>query len=97
MTIQTAAIFVLLILLGYSGWVSVLVFRRTDLETTQKALQIALVWLLPLIGTVVIHLLTRAQKEKPSAVKSARIDSQEDQGITPGTIRSSVNDQSDSN
>jgi hypothetical protein len=83
MTTETAAILALVLLGGYSGWVSILVVRRSDLETTQKALQIALIWLLPLFGAVVIHLVTRTQKEHSSASKPSGIEAQIDQGVSP--------------
>jgi ABC-type Na+ efflux pump permease subunit len=91
MTTQTAVILAI-ILMVYSSWVSFLVIRRKDIETIQKSLQVALVWLVPLIGAVLIHLVTQAQKERLSGSISSGVEPQMDQGVSPRDFNSPGHD-----
>jgi hypothetical protein len=91
MTSQTAVILAI-ILITYSGWVSFLVIRRKDIEIIRKSFQVAIVWFVPLIGAVLIHLVTQAQKERPSESKPSVVEPQMDQGVSPRDFNSPGHD-----
>ncbi|WP_018607306.1 hypothetical protein [Uliginosibacterium gangwonense] len=48
-----------LLVLGFQLFVSWRLLASTELTTTQKVAQICLIWLLPLLGALVIHLFLR--------------------------------------
>jgi hypothetical protein len=50
---------------AYQLWVSVKVVRAPQLETLQKLLQVALVWLIPVIGAIIVQTML-AVEGKPS-------------------------------
>jgi hypothetical protein len=55
-----AAAFTGLIILNI--WVSMRLAQRDDVEGSRKVLQIALIWLLPLIGAIVVWSIQREQR-----------------------------------
>ena len=70
-------------LVGYTAWVTALVFRSTALEKRQKFLQAALAWLVPLLGAVFVHLINQAQEQVAGAPKRTGAEPQSDQGVSP--------------
>jgi len=52
-------LFLTLVMVTYQAWVSLLVFRSSAYDRRQKTLQFLGIWLLPLLGSVVAHLVLR--------------------------------------
>jgi len=73
----------LAILIVYAAWVSVLIVHSPWLERHQKILQVVLVWLLPPLSTVAVHLVHRAQRQEASGLRAAVVEPQVDQGVSP--------------
>ena len=70
-------------LLGYTGWLTALVFRSSALEVHQKVLQAAVAWLVPLLGAFLVHLINRAQEQGAAARRPGGVEPQSDQGVSP--------------
>ena len=51
---------------AYAVWVAILVTRAPLYSKGQKAAQIALVFLVPLVGPVIVHAVLRTQSAPPS-------------------------------
>jgi hypothetical protein len=54
-----------LVLAVYQLWVSLKLFRAPQYEPRQKWLQLALIWLIPAIGAVVVHSMLRSEGHPP--------------------------------
>lgn len=53
-------------LVAYQAYVTLRVIRSTAYTTTQKSLQISLIWLLPLVGAAVVHSVFAIDSKGPS-------------------------------
>ncbi|MBA4111624.1 MAG: hypothetical protein C0487_18750 [Leptothrix sp. (in: Bacteria)] len=80
----TAAL--LTILIGLNVKATIAIWRDTFSERRQKIMQLALVWLLPLIGAIVV-LAVHRPAEKPTRQYSESPDAGEDFGISGGSIK----------
>jgi hypothetical protein len=60
-------------LVGYAGLVAALVLRADFYSKPQKAMQIALILLLPLVGTILVHWFLRLHMAKPEKADGAFI------------------------
>lgn len=49
----------------YQLWVSVRVSHAAHLEASQKLLQVALVWLVPVIGAIIVHSMLAVEGKTP--------------------------------
>ncbi len=74
---------VAIMLVVYTGWVTSLVIRSAALERHQKIIQIALAWLIPALGAVVVHLVNREQEGGSARPKASGAEPQIDQGVSP--------------
>jgi hypothetical protein len=70
-------------LIGYTGWVTALVVRSSALEKRQKVFQVAIAWLVPVLGAIFVHLINRAQDQGPTALRMRGVEPQLDQGVSP--------------
>ncbi len=80
----TAAL--LTILIGLNVKAAIAIWRDTFSECRQKIMQLALVWLLPLIGAIVV-LAVHRPAEKPTRRYSESPDAGEDFSISGGSIK----------
>jgi membrane protein DedA with SNARE-associated domain len=62
-TLQFIGIGFLSCLLLYQIWVSIGICRAAEYDTRQRVLQLLVVWLVPLIGTVGCHLFLRSSRQ----------------------------------
>jgi len=46
-------------------WVTLLLFRAEEYETHQKWLQFCLIWLVPVLGSVIVHIMLWANRTPP--------------------------------
>jgi hypothetical protein len=60
-----AALSAIFLVIALQLWVSIYVARSTLYERRQKQLQIALVWLLPVIGAVIVCSMMKAEGRPP--------------------------------
>lgn len=65
MSAQTIVIAVGVFCLAYQVYVTSAILRKQHFERSQKAFQIALVWLIPLIGALLIYSFLRADGKAP--------------------------------
>ncbi|ARN23586.1 hypothetical protein [Piscinibacter gummiphilus] len=70
-------------LIVYALWISVMVVSSPLLEQHQKIVQLVLVWLLPPLGTIAVHLIHRAQRQETPGLRAAAMEAQADQGVSP--------------
>jgi hypothetical protein len=55
----------LALLVLFNAYISVRVVAHVGLTTLQKALQLAIVWLLPIIGASLVHLIVFVRPSRP--------------------------------
>ena len=82
----------IVMLVGYSIGVTALVVRSDLLETRQKIGQVVLVWLLPLLGALAVHLINRAQEPSSPRSRSGLADQPMDHGVSPRDFSSPGHD-----
>ncbi|HSI51685.1 MAG TPA: hypothetical protein VLA61_25730 [Ideonella sp.] len=70
-------------LVGYAAWVTRIVLGNPALERRQKLAQCLLAWLLPPLGTLVVHLINWAQVQEAGRVGVSGVEPQMDQGVSP--------------
>jgi hypothetical protein len=70
-------------LVGYTGWVTWLVLRSSELDNRQKVIQAAIAWLIPLLGAAFVHLINRAQERGSTTSMLPGAEPQIDQGVSP--------------
>jgi hypothetical protein len=66
--LQTIAYSFLAMLLLYQLWVTALIYRADEYDSKQRNLQGAVIWLIPLFGALICHLVLRSSRApiKPS-------------------------------
>jgi hypothetical protein len=66
--LQTIAYSFLGMLLLYQLWVTALIYRADEYDSNQRNLQGAVIWLIPLFGALICHLVLRSSRApiKPS-------------------------------
>lgn len=79
----------LAILIGLNVKATIAIWSDTFSEPRQKTLQLALVWLLPLIGAIVV-LAVHRPPEKPTRQYNESPDAGEDFGISGGAVKRAV-------
>lgn len=67
-------------------WASLKVIRDEISERGQKAAQLALVWLVPLMGALIV-LGVHRKSDKPSGKYRDRADLRDDFAMSPGALR----------
>lgn len=70
-------------LVGYTAWVTALIVRSNALNSSQKVLQTALAWFVPLLGALLVHLVNRSQEREGVRSSSGGVEPQTDQGVSP--------------
>ena len=70
-------------LIGYTGHVTALVVGNAALERHQKVLQVAMAWLVPFVGAIIVHVINRAQEQGPAMPGALGPAPQTDQGVSP--------------
>jgi hypothetical protein len=73
-------------------WVSVLTWRTKELERKQRFWQIALVWFLPLIGAVIVHIFNKLHSREPEKRVNNGVIPQDDQGVDYTSFRNPGHD-----
>ena len=64
--IQLIVVAVLIAMLGYQVWASIYVYRAAEYDVKQRAAQLMIIWLAPVIGAALCHLFLRNSRRYES-------------------------------
>lgn len=62
---------------AYQGYVSRRVYRSGYYTGNQRVLQLAIIWLIPVVGAVICHFVVSEADSTRAAARGARIDSED--------------------
>ena len=82
-TFATATLLVTIASIAYAAGVTTLVWREPWSDINQKRIQTAIVWLLPVFGAAVVHVILRALSQDATPGTAARGEPQVDQDVSP--------------